>query len=147
MLLRDTMQKIHPALYRYNNKSTIDHIFDSCMAAIQDSMPVTDFYALTSFAMAAIGDGHANCRLPRRVIDDYSGNVKVFPAMVMFIHNRAFIYYCKQNDTLAETELLSINGDPMDAITQRLFHYITTDGSIESRKINRSDYQLAASAG
>jgi len=134
ILLRDTMQKIHPGLYRYNSKATIDHIFDSCLATIQDSMPVTDFYALTSFAMASIGDGHANCRLPRQVMDEYLTSVKVFPAMVLFIHNRAFIYCCKQNDGLAETELLSINGQSMNVIIQRLFRYITTDGRIQSRK-------------
>lgn len=134
MLLRDTMQKIHPALYRYNSKATIDHVFDSCFATIQDSMGVTDFYALTSFAIAAIGDGHANCRLPGRVTDEYWSSVRIFPAMVMFIHDKAFIYACKQNDGLAETELLSINGQSMDLIIRRLFQYITTDGRIQSRK-------------
>jgi len=134
LLLKDTLQKIHPAMYRYNNKATINHIFDSCFATIRDSMAVTDFYALTSFAIAAIGDGHANCRLPGQAIKDYISNVKVFPAMVMFIHNRAFIFCCKQNDGLAGTELLSINNHSMDEVIQRLFRYITTDGNIQSRK-------------
>lgn len=134
MLFRDTLQKVHPGLYRYNSKATIDHIFDSCFATIRDSMPVTDFYALTSFAMAAIGDGHANCRLPDQVMDEYRSNAKVFPAMLLFINKKAFIYCCKQNDKLAESELLSINGQSMDVIIPRLFRYITTDGNIQSRK-------------
>ena len=134
LVLRDTLQKIHPSLYRYNRKAAVDHVFDSCFAAIRDSMPVTDFYALTSFAIAAIEDGHANCRLPRQTLNDYTGNVKVFPAMLLFIHNKAFIFCCKQNGQLAETELLSINGRSMEEIIQHLFGYITTDGSIQSRK-------------
>jgi len=132
--LRDTLQKIHPGLYRYRSKSAMDHIFDSCLATIQDSMSVTNFYALTSFAIAAIEDGHTNCRLPRQVMNDYMSNIKVFPAMVLFIHNKAFIYCCEQNRELAEAELLSINGHSLDEIVQRLFCYIPSDGGIQSRK-------------
>src|SRR6266568_3304444 len=58
LLLRDTLQKVHAGLYRYKSKAAMDHIFDSCYATRQDSMPVTGFYALTSFVIAAIEDGH-----------------------------------------------------------------------------------------
>src|SRR6266536_5214593 len=107
-LLRDTMQKIHPGLYVYKSKVTIDRMFDTCFSTIKDSMTVTDFYALTRFVIASIGDGHTNCRLPNQIINDYYSQVKVFPAMVMFIHNRAFIFCCQQKTELTETELLSI---------------------------------------
>ena len=43
LLLRDTMQKIHPAMYRYASKQSIDHIFDSCYASIQDSIAFNQF--------------------------------------------------------------------------------------------------------
>jgi uncharacterized membrane protein len=132
--LRDTLQKMHPGLYRYRSKSAMDHIFDSCFMTIRDSMSVAGFYALTSFVVAAMEDGHSNCRLSREAINDYMRDVKVFPAMVFFIHNKAFIFCCKQNDELAEAELLSIDGHPLDEVVQRLFCYIPSDGSIQSRK-------------
>jgi hypothetical protein len=134
LVLRDTLQKIHPSLYRYQDKITLDHIFDSCIASVRDSMLVADFYALTSFVIAAIGDGHTNCKLPNDIMDSFMGNAKVFPAMVMFIHNRAFIFCCKQNDALAATELLSINSHSLNEIIRRLFGYIQSDGYIESHK-------------
>jgi C-terminal processing protease CtpA/Prc len=52
----------------------------------------------------------------------------------MFINSKAFIFCCKQNNALAETALLSINGHSMNEIIQRLFLYIPSDGNIESRK-------------
>ncbi|MEP6746657.1 MAG: S41 family peptidase [Bacteroidota bacterium] len=134
MLLRDTLQKSHPALYRYNSKAGIDHIFDSCLAAIKDSMPLTDFYLLTSYAMAAIGDGHAHCRLPKSFMDDFMSTTKLFPAMVLFINSRTFIYCCKQKTELGGAEILSINGHSMHSVVSRLFRYIQTDGRIQSRK-------------
>lgn len=134
LLLRDTMQKIQPSMYRYRNKATIDYVFDSCFATIHDSMTVPEFYALTSFAIASIGDGHTHCNLPESVMNDYYDNIKVFPAMVMFIHNKAFIYCCKQNTKIEASELLSINNHSMDEIIQRLFSYIQSDAFIQSHK-------------
>lgn len=133
-ILWDSLEKIHPGLYRYNSKARMDHIFDSCFASIKDSQFVTGYYGLISYVMASIGDGHANCRLPKPVQNDYMNHVKVFPAMVLFIHNRAFVFCCKRDDRLTGAELLSINGLSMDTIIQCLFRYITTDGTIQSRK-------------
>src|ERR1700709_2766224 len=78
LLLRDTMEKIHPAMYRYASKKKIDHIFDSSYAAIHDSMPLANFYLLTKFVVAAIGDGHANSKLSRELNNNYLANTKVF---------------------------------------------------------------------
>jgi hypothetical protein len=46
LLLRDTLQKMHPGLYVYMNKTTIDNMFDSCFSAIKDSMTVSIFMRL-----------------------------------------------------------------------------------------------------
>lgn len=128
------MQKIHPGIYRYQSKVAIDHIFDSSFSSIRDSMTVPEFYAMTSFIIASMGDGHTNCKLPDAVMNDYYSNTKVFPAMVMFIHNKAFIYCCNQDHGIAETELLSINNHPTDKIILRLFNYIQSDAFIQSHK-------------
>jgi hypothetical protein len=109
-------------------------MFDSCYLTIQDSMNVMDFYALTSYVIAGIEDGHTNCRLPRTLLKDYISRVKVFPAMVMFIHNRGYIFCCNQNIELSESELLSINNVPMHDIINKLFDYISSDGKAQSRK-------------
>jgi len=133
-LLRDTLQKLQPSLYRYKSKAYIDNMFDSCYSAIKDSMTITDLYALTSFATAAIQDGHTNCRLPRQTMIDYISNIKVFPAVTMFMNNRAFILCCKQKGELTKTELLTINNHSVNEVIQQLFNYIPSDGSIQSRK-------------
>jgi len=134
MLLRDTLQKVHPGIYRYKTKAEVNHVFDSCYATIKDSMTVPGFYALTKFTIAAFEDGHSNCRLPKQVADDYMAQVKVFPAMVMFVNGHAYIYCNKQNNALAGAEILSINNRPMSNIIQRLFSFIPSDAGIQSRK-------------
>ena len=54
--------------------------------------------------------------------------------MVLFINRRAYIFCCKQDTSLAESELISINNHSMDEITKRLFDYICSDAGIQSRK-------------
>jgi len=133
-ILIDSLKKDHPGLYRYRTREDMNGVFDSCLASIHDSMTATDFYALACYLIASIEDGHTNCKLPRQVMNDYKSTVKLFPAFVLFIHNRAFIYCCKQYPGLAGAELLSIDYHPMEDITRRLFSYIPSDGSIQSRK-------------
>ena len=143
--LRDTLVAMHPGIYRYKSKVYFNHIFDSCYSAIRDSMPVTKFYTLTSRLIGAIEDGHTNCRLPRQLQNDYLNNVKVFPAIVYFIANKTYLLCCKQNDGLAESELIAIDGQPISKIKSEMFGRIPSDGSIKSRKnweLNNDFYLL-----
>ncbi|MES2006442.1 MAG: S41 family peptidase [Bacteroidota bacterium] len=133
-LLRDTLQKIHPGIYRYQTKPMMDKLFDSCYASIHDSMTVTQFFMLTNFAIAAMKDGHSNSKMPRPVINEVISHEKILPAMVMFINNRVFVYCCNQDTTLTGAELLTINGHTIEQIVQRLFTYIPSDAGITSRK-------------
>ncbi len=132
--LRDTLQLRHPGMYRYVPRQRMDAIWDSCQSVIRDSMTIPQLHALASFAIAEMEDGHSNCRLPQSVQQQYLANIKVFPALVMFINHHAFIYCCKQNDALAGSEILEINGHPMDRIVDRLFQFVPSDAAIESRK-------------
>jgi hypothetical protein len=134
LFLQDTLQKIHPGLYRYKSKSAINNLFDSARILIGDSMPAVKFYILTSRVIAGIEDGHTNCRLAKEDMENYTSNVKVFPAQVLLIHNGAFIYCCQQNQDLNGTQLLAIDGISMDKIIPHLFEYISSDGNIQSRK-------------
>lgn len=133
-LLKDTLKKIHAGIYRYSTGVEVDKRFDSCAKTIKDGMNLAQFFALTQYALAALKDGHTNCRLSPQAMKNYQENVKLFPAMVLFIHQHAYIYCCKQNNSLAEAEILSINKQPMDRIIDHMFNYLCSDGGIVSRK-------------
>jgi hypothetical protein len=133
-ILRDTLEEIHPGLYRYQSKAQLNRIFDSCYIAVKDTIPLTSFFVLTSRMIAAIEDGHANCRLQREWTDAYAANIKVFPAQVLFLNSHAYIACCKQNNELTEAELLSIDHHPVKEIVGKLFSLIPSDGKISSRK-------------
>ncbi|HEY4876838.1 MAG TPA: S41 family peptidase [Puia sp.] len=134
LIMRDTLEKIHAGLYRYKSKTNMDRLFDSCYRSVTDTMTIINFYTLTRYIIASIEDGHSNSRLSDDDMNEYVNNAPVFPAMVLFIHDRAFILCSKQNDSMAESELLSINDHPAKEIIERSFKYIQSDAGIESHK-------------
>ena len=134
VFMTDTLKKIHAGLYRYQTRRELDRKFDSCLNSIKEGMTLADFYALTRFAVAAIRDGHSNCQLPASAEKEYFESANVFSAMVLFINNKSYILCCRQNDSLSQTELVSIDGHNMDDVIARLFNYIPSDGNIDSRK-------------
>jgi Peptidase family S41 len=131
-MLKDTLDRIHPSMYV--SQSAVDHIFDSCLASVRDSLTVSESYLLTSYLIVSLEDGHANCRLPQAFLKDYYGQVKVFPAELLFIHHKAYIFCCKQNQTLTKAEVLSINKVGMSEILRKMYTYMSSDGAILSRK-------------
>src|SRR5262245_41444133 len=60
LLLRETLQKKYPSLYRYKNKFAMDARLDSCYQRIRDSMTVYEFFGIVAFVVSALEDGHAN---------------------------------------------------------------------------------------
>jgi len=132
--LRDTLQKSHPGLYRYRTKAEMDHLLDSCYASIPDSETVFQFYTRVAYVIAAIGDGHTNCKLPRQALREFIKQEKFFPAILIFIHSRSYIYCCNQHPEIRGAELLSINGLPMREVLERIYGYVQSDGFIRSHK-------------
>ncbi len=134
LILRDTLEKNHPGLYRYRSKVIMDQIFDSCYASIRDSETDLEFFTRVAYIIAAIGDGHTNANPPKTVFAEWTDKGKFFPALVVFIHNRAYIYCNNQDTALRGTELLSINGVTMQKIIRRTYDYVQSDGFITSHK-------------
>ncbi|HVX49107.1 MAG TPA: S41 family peptidase [Chitinophagaceae bacterium] len=132
-LLSDTMRKVHPGMYRYNSKAAVDRVFDSCYAAITDSMTIPQFYMLVNFATASVEDGHTHVNLPKNVISNIAANIKLLPVITALIHNRAYVYCCSDT-ALKGAELLTINGRTVPGVINEMFKYIASDAGIQSRK-------------
>jgi hypothetical protein len=133
-LLRDTLQKSHPGLYRYRTKAEMDHVLDSCYGSIPDSETFLQFYIRVAYMIGEIGDGHTNCRPQREAWQEFINREKFFPAMVIFIHSHAYIFCCNQDPKIRGSELLSINGRPMREVLERIYAYVQSDGFIRSHK-------------
>ena len=131
--LQDTLQKVHPGLYRYKDKQTIDRLFAQSLARIDRPMTTVEYYSIVSYLVSGIEDGHTECFLPDNLIGEMMGGVKIFPIQLRFIGKHAFVP-CDTKSFPSGTEILSIDGKPIDAIRQDLFAHLSSDGSIQTGK-------------
>ncbi len=137
---KDSLQKLHPSLYRYQNKDVLTKKFDSCYATLNKQMTVIEYYKVISFLVSAIEDGHTSCFLPREAVK-YLLSDKVFPLQLRFINNQAYIP-CETKKFPSATEIISVDGESIGKIKGKLFSYLPSDGKIETEKyweMNKGD--------
>ncbi len=83
-----------------------------------------------------IQDGHTTANISSLLLKSYQAQGKLFPLYLYFTADRAFVR-CNYADILsARTEILAINNQPIAQITQQLFRYLPSDGSITTKKMN-----------
>lgn len=125
-LTRQLFETMHPALYDVVAKEKLDHLWDSTGRLLDHTLTAFEFFTLLSPIISQLGCGHTAVGLPtseREYINRY------VPVKVKFLKGRAYIIADQDNDpSLLGSEVLSINGQPMTAITDELFKHISTDG-------------------
>ncbi len=131
-VFRDSLQKLHPSLYRYQNKEILTKKFDSCYATLNKPMTVIEYYKVISFLVSSIKDGHTSCFLPREAIKHMLSD-KIFPFQLRFINNQAYIP-CVTKKFPSATEIISVDGEPIGKIKEKLFSYLPSDGKIQTEK-------------
>lgn len=132
--LRTTLTENHPDIYRYQSQQAIDRLLDSCQASIDGPMSIIEFGNLVRFSVSAIECGHTSGSLPGEVMEQYAASVMMFPLKLWFAGGRAFVLCSQEEKAPAGSELLSIDGIPIERIRQTLTHYLPSDGKIQTKK-------------
>jgi hypothetical protein len=131
--LIDSLKNLHASLYRYKSESEMNAVFEHCFQQINHTMTETDFFAIVSNLVSNIEDGHTECFLPQDVIKSVIANVKIFPIQPKLIGDKAFVP-CDTREFSAGTEIIAIDGVPVNLIKKRLFGLLSSDGTIETEK-------------
>ncbi|GAB3752173.1 S41 family peptidase [Spirosoma pomorum] len=125
-LTRQLFETMHPALYDVVAKEKLDHLWDSTGRLLDHNLTAFEFFTLLSPIISQLGCGHTAVGLPtseREYINRY------VPVKVKFLRGKAYIIASQDHDpNLLGSEVLSINGQSMTAITDELFKHISTDG-------------------
>lgn len=131
---RDSLEQIHPALYRYRSKIEIDKLFDSCYTTITPAITEMQFYMLLRFMTSAIEDGHTAVTLEKGVMNEQLKKANIFPLKLWFIENKAFLLCHYNKEIPAGTEIVSINNSRINNLRTTLFKYLVSDGKINTKK-------------
>jgi hypothetical protein len=133
--LRRSLEYVHPRLYKYENKQSVDTRFDSLSNRITNDMKAIDFLSLVSTMNASVRCGHLYT-IPQFELADQILNKKVLPFYLKIINKKIYIRYdCSDQSIPNGSQILAINGRNADKIIDHLLPRIAVDGTIETRKI------------
>jgi len=134
VVFKSALQKIHPSIYRFQTQSRFNELFENYYNSINTNTSQIDFLADIKFLLSFIEDGHIYCGLSPYLKKYFDQEAKVFPITLKFIADKAFVV-CSKNATLpSKAEIISINEVPIGKIRKKLFQYIVSDGTIETKK-------------
>lgn len=146
-VLRNVLEGVHPGLYRYSNKETIDSLFNSAYNQIISPMTEIEFYRIINRMVTAFRDEHTfalpskaywDSQIGQAVYDNSvdGGKDLLFPFFVKIIDNRLYIDNNLSDDLSLKRgdEILQINGQPALKVLEILLPTIHTNGYIETFK-------------
>ena len=136
--LQTSLEYIHPRLYKYTEKHTLDSIFDKTRLVVSNSkedISGLDLLSKVSKINAQVNCGHLYT-IPQFELREEVLQKKVLPFYVKVLQNELFIVNdCSKNgNTLNGAKILSINGKSTSEILNEVKLGIATDGHIQSRK-------------
>jgi hypothetical protein len=132
ILFRRILETSHPSIYWYTSKDSMDYYFDEGYKSLNDSMTEIQFRDLLAYVISKIDCGHTSMK-GSKAFSKYVDTAfsKAFPFAIKFWSDTMVITAnLRKNDPLLQrgTQVISINGYNVRALTDTLFNYITTDG-------------------
>ena len=132
--MRKTLDNIHPALYDYTNKKRLDSLFDYYFEQIDSDLKFEEFYNIVSSVLEPIGCGHTKLWIP----SDYWDTVpqRFFPLKLYFTNKKVLVKgsYHKEDEIPVGSEIISINGQPIQYIIKELKSICSSDAFINAFK-------------
>ncbi|MVM38999.1 hypothetical protein GO730_18025 [Spirosoma sp. HMF3257] len=144
LIFRKTLQTTYPSLYRYADSVTINTYLDQQFSLLNRPMNETKFYKIIALCCARLNDEHLIAKpSPDYFRNQFFNKIKIFPFTFKIINRRFYIVKSASRPSPIKvgSELISINGRPMEEILNRLLPAIPADGYIQTFKIRHlEDY-------
>ena len=135
-ILRNALEEGHPGLYRYTLKKEFDKMFEKIDQSLDEPMSEIEFFLELNPLIADIHCGHTRMGLSSATTSFINKSLITIPFSFKFINNKTyFLYnYSEIKDLKMGSEVISINGNPIDSIIQRMLPLISSDAHIQTFK-------------
>jgi cytochrome c551/c552 len=124
------LEKMHPGLYRYMARPTLDRFFDSLDHVIAGPMSAQEFFSLLTLLQGKIRNGHTMFLPGDSAMARLNRSGRLLPLSVNFAEGKLFIVenYSADSTIQPGTEILSINGKTVSSVMEQLLVRQTRDG-------------------
>jgi hypothetical protein len=132
--MRNALESRHPDRLRYESAAALNGLFDAAFASLQRDMTEAEFYRVVAPLVARYHCGHTHIRP--------SAGYQVAGVMPLGIYQaggRAYVDadYGSESGIPPGCELLSVNGEPIARVVERMTAGISSDALNTSAKIQR----------
>jgi len=135
---RTAMETLHPSLYRYQPKDSMNYYFDTGLAKIDHPMQTVEFWELVQNTISKAGSGHTDIDPGKAFITNYNYSKHyILPFYIYIRDNRVYVKnYIGKTDTAFSIgdEVISVNYKPALSILNRERNFLTGDGYSNSYK-------------
>jgi hypothetical protein len=144
-IFRKALETTYPSLYRFTDSLIITKYLDDQFESLDRPMKEPEFYKIIALTCARINDEHI-IPTPSKTYYQSLQNVNhYFPFSLKIIDRRLFIFksFNLQDKLPIGSEVLSINGHPVEEILNILLPTIPSDGYIQTFNIRHlEDYSM-----
>jgi hypothetical protein len=132
--LQDLIKTYHPAAVDFVGQDAFDELVARQAAKLIEPMGPYAFYRILAPVVEALGCGQSAVRMPADVVTWIPQ--RVFPWVLQYVDSKAYAVrpHGQQPVLPRGAQILSINGVPMEEITQELTALIPADGFNRARK-------------
>lgn len=125
-VMYNSLSKVHPGLYRYQDSSTFYHLYREIYDSFEGNVSYDVFFRQLARFNAAVKDLHTGIQHSNSVSKE---RTKVLPFVAKEIEDRIVVQYNASDDTTLNrgTELIEIAGTPVPDIIRQIKPLIGTD--------------------
>ena len=138
-ILRKTLEEAHPGLYWYTSKETMDVYFDSTYAQLNQDMLEVEFLRRLLPVIAHIRCLHTSVSFSDKPGHQRTRVARVLPLALYPDRGRLYIEKNYSDTSHEGSQLLAINNQPINKLTDQLLRAIPADGYNQTFK----EYLLA----
>lgn len=130
-LIRTAILEAHPDPYRYHTKPELDAVVNAIRDSITRPMTVVEFQRALIPLFKALGDSHCSTHWPLDVERTLENDAPLLPLKVRILVEGVFVEEELKGfrSIPVGSRLLSINGRPIERITEQLLGTVVCDGA------------------
>lgn len=143
--LRDTLENNHPDRFRYETEGELNQLFDTAYDSLQENMTEMAFYRVVAPLVARYHCMHTRVTPSTAFFREIESDGRVFPLGISLIDGKAYVDadYGSGSGIPVGSEIMSINGQKIPGIVDRIMAGLNSDAmnvSSKIRRINRMFY-------
>lgn len=129
VFFRTTLEIIHPSLYRYHPKDTIDAYFNKASALLDHPMNELEYWKILAHVIAKLGSGHTSVYLSNEAHKQYGATIhNLLPALFYIQNDHLFIKSSLDTVLKNGNEVLAINNVRGTTILKQMRELVSSDG-------------------